>query len=139
MASSNLHALSNNYEDVRLVSLKSWKRANEISPRDSSGPYTVMQEGYDPQDAKSERDEFLLGKSGEWVSVGVFYKLPTELRRQEFIFGTAAEVIGLLETLTGNAKIYRKGTVLEEPEPGVTDDLNQAFQQSKGDTDLPKA
>jgi len=131
MNQSTLHSITNDYQDVRLVSLKGWKRANEVSPRDNGGPYVVIQEGYDPEDLKMDYDEFLLGKSGEWITVGVFYRLPADLRVQEFVFGTAAEVIGLMENLTGRAEVYGKGDSLMPQEPVATDDLSQIFQQSK--------
>jgi len=131
MDQSTLHSITNDYQDVRLVSLKGWKRANEVSPRDNSGPYVVVQEGYDPEDLRMDYDEFLLGKSGVWISVGIFYRLPADLRVQEFIFGTAAEVIGLMEDLTGKAEVYGKGDSLMPREPVAPDDLSQIFQQSK--------
>ena len=131
MDQSTLHSITNDYQDVRLVSLKGWKRANEVSPSDNGGPYVVVQEGYDPEDLRMDYDEFLLGKSGVWISVGVFYRLPADLRVQEFIFGTAAEVIGLMEDLTGKAEVYGKGDSLMPREAVTPDDLSQIFQQSK--------
>lgn len=131
MDQSTIRSITNDYQDVRLVSLKGWKRANEVSPRDNGGPYVVMQEGYDPEDFKMDYDEFLLGKSGEWISVAVFYRLPADLRLQEFVFGTAAEVIRLMENLTGSAEVYGKGDTLTPQEPDAPDDLSQIFQQSK--------
>jgi len=132
MDQSTLRSITNDYQDVRLVSLKGWKRANEISPRDTGGPYVVLQEGYDPEDPKMDYDEFLLGKSCEWISIGVFFRLPADLRVQEFVFGTAAEVMGLMENLTGKARIYRKGEALAAPEAGGPDELSQVIQQNKG-------
>ncbi len=44
----NLRTITNNFLDVRLLSLASWHLAHEISPRDHGGPYVVLQEGYDP-------------------------------------------------------------------------------------------
>ena len=131
MDQSHLRAISNDYQDVKLVSLKGWQRADEILPRDAGGPYVVLQEAYDPDDLKTEYDEFLLGKSGEWVSVGVFFRLPADLRVQEFVFGTAAEVIELMENLPEKARIYRKGECLTAPESDFPDDLGQVFQENK--------
>lgn len=103
-----------------------------IEPRDSGGPYVVVQEGYDPQDFKMRLDEFMLGGSGEWLTVGQFFKLPQEVRQREFIFGTAAEVIALLERLPADAVIIRRGDehmpVVEQPEE---DDLNTAVAEAK--------
>ena len=137
MNQSTIHSITNDYQDVRLVSLKGWKRADEVSPRDNGGPYVVIQEGYDPEDLQMDYDEFLLGKSGEWITVGVFYRLPADLRVQEFVFGTAAEVIGLMENLTGRAEVYGKGDSLMPQEPVAQDDLSQIFQQRKGQKTLP--
>lgn len=127
---SKLHSISNNYQDVRLVSLKDWRNAAEISPRDQGGPYVVIQEGYDPADLKMTPDEFILGKSGEWISTSVFFKLPTDLRRQEFVFGTAAEVIQLLEGLPTKAKTVRKDAPLQAQEP-PDDDLSAVLRKAK--------
>jgi hypothetical protein len=131
MDQSNIRSITNDYQDVRLVSLKTWERAIEVSLRDNDGPYVVLQEGYDPQDLKMSYDEFLLGKSGEWVSVSVFYRLPDDMRVQEFIFATAAEVIGLMEKLTGKAEVYCKDHSLLPQERDAPDDLSQIFRKAK--------
>jgi hypothetical protein len=126
---SNLRAITNNYQDVRLVSLRKWKHAHEIEPRDQGGPYVVLQEGYDSQEIAPSGDEFLLGKSGVWLPVGLFHKMPTEERRKEFVFGRAVEVVELLEGLVGKVKIVRKGTELAET-PLEGDDLAAAFHEA---------
>jgi hypothetical protein len=90
MANLNLRNITNSFQDVRLASLASWSKANEITPRDRGGPYVVTQEGYDPEDLKVIPDEFVLGRSGKWLSIGLFYRMPVAERRAEFIFGTAA-------------------------------------------------
>ena len=131
MDQSHLRAISNDYQDVKLVSLKGWQRADEILPRDAGGPYVVLQEAYDSDDLKTEYDEFLLGKSGEWVSIAIFFRLPADLRVQEFVFGTAAEVIELMENLPEKAHIYRKGESLAAAELDASDDLGNIFQQNK--------
>src|SRR5580765_2622373 len=89
MSNLNLRNITNSFLDVRLVSLKSWRQANEISPRDKGGPYVVLQEGYDAQDLTMTPDEFVLGRSGKWLSLGYFFKMPVAERREEFVFGTA--------------------------------------------------
>lgn len=107
MSNQNLRNLTNSFQDVRLVSLATWRQAAEISPRDRGGPYVVMQEGYDPEDTKMIADEFVLGRSGQWLSLGQFYQLPVPERRAEFIFGTAAEVMqmmGALPPQSGHAR-----------------------------------
>lgn len=125
---SQLRSITNSYQDVRLLSLKEWKRAAEIEPRDQGGPYMVSQEGYDPEIAKPRRDEFVLGKSGEWVRLSLFFQLPGEVRREEFVFGMAAEVMQLMDSLPSTVRLVRSGEELvalvnSEPEQ---DDLTEA-------------
>lgn len=105
----NLRNITNSFLDVRLVSLSSWRQANEITPRDRGGPYAVLQEGYDPDDPKLIAEEFVLGRSGRWLSLGLFYKMPVPERRAEFIFGTAAEVMRMMEKLPPKPAIVRPG------------------------------
>jgi hypothetical protein len=107
MSNLNLHNITNDLQDVRLVSLRSWRQANEISPRDHGGPYVVLQEGYDPSDMKMIPTEFLIGRSGKWLPLVHFYKLPVPDRRAEFVFGTAAEVMQMMRDLPSQAAILR--------------------------------
>lgn len=131
MANVNLRNITNSFLDVRLASLASWKQASEISPRDHGGPYVVLQEGYDPEDPKVTADEFVLGRSGKWISLGLFYKLPVPDRRAEYIFGTAAEVIQLMRDLPPKVQILR-GTEGEGKEaPAGTDEMAAAIQTEK--------
>ena len=130
---SQLRSITNSYQDVRLLSLKEWKRAAEIEPRDQGGPYMVSQEGYDPEVAKPRRDEFVLGKSGEWVRLSLFFQLPGEVRREEFVFGMASEVIQLMDSLSSTVRLVRSGEELvalvnSEPEQ---DDLVEAVLAAK--------
>ena len=81
------------------ASLASWKQASEFSPGDRGGPYVVLQDGYDPEDPKVIADEFVLGRSGKWLSLGLFYRMPVPERRAEFVFGTAAEVMEMIRNL----------------------------------------
>ena len=46
MANVNLRNITNSFQDARLVSLASWRQANQIVPYDHGGPYLVVQEGY---------------------------------------------------------------------------------------------
>lgn len=135
MDSSKLRAISNDYRNVRLVSLRDWKHASEVEPHDPGGPYIVVQEGYDPNDMTMSYDEFLIGRSGAWVTMGVFLKLPRELRRQEFVFGTAAGVIGLLESLTGTLRIITKPEHLtaNATEEETPDELAEAVRTTKSE------
>jgi hypothetical protein len=113
MSNLNLRSITNHFQDVRLVSLSSWSRAKEIEPRDNGGPYVVIQEGYDPADLLVRADEFVLGRSGKWLSVGHFYRLPVAERRAEFVFGTAAEVMKIMGELPGKPVIM--GREAKEP------------------------
>jgi hypothetical protein len=128
----NLHNITNSFLDVRLISLKSWQRANEIIPRDNGGPYVVLQEGYDPEDLTMTPDEFVLGRSGKWLPLGFFFKLPVPVRREEFVFGTAAEVMRMLSELSANVAILSHPTDLAEAASISTDDeMAAAFQAER--------
>jgi hypothetical protein len=132
MSNLNLRNITNSFQDVRLASLASWSRANEITPRDRGGPYVVTQEGYDPEDLKVIPDEFVLGRSGKWISLGLFYKLPVTERRAQYVFGTAAEVMQTLQNLPSKAQVVRPGTPLETAPPGAeVDDMAAALQAGK--------
>jgi hypothetical protein len=121
MSIANLRSITNHFLDVRLVSLASWRQANEILPRDRGGPYVVLQEGYDPEDLKMIPDEFVLGRSGKWLSLGYFFRMPVPERRAEFVFGTAAEAV-----------IFRPGDAAgAAPATAETDEMAAAFQAAK--------
>ncbi len=110
MSNINLRTITNHFQDIRLVTLASWRQANEFEPRDRGGPYVVLQEGYDPEDMKMIPDEFVLGRSGKWLSLGHFYKLPVPDRRAEFIFGTAAEVMKMMSDLPSKVVMHGRPT-----------------------------
>ncbi|NUN92815.1 MAG: hypothetical protein HUU04_03430 [Verrucomicrobiae bacterium] len=103
----DLRALTNAHQDVRLVSLRAWKGADAIARRDEAGPYVIGQEGYDPDDPTLTPGEFLLGKSGAWIRVSDFFRLPAEERRKEFVFGAAAEVIQMMMSLPARPRVLR--------------------------------
>ena len=133
MSNLNLRNITNSFQDVRLASLASWRQASEFNPRDRGGPYVVMQDGYDPEDPKVIADEFVLGRSGKWISVGLFYKLPVAERRAEFVFGTAAEIMEMMGKLPSKAQVIRPGGKPEaEPAPAETDEMAAALQAGKG-------
>ena len=132
MSNANLRNITNSFLDVRLVSLKSWRQANEISPRDSGGPYVVLQEGYDPHDMRMLPDEFVLGRSGKWLSLGHFFKMPVPERRAEFVFGTAAEVMQMMNQLPSKAVMLGHPTTeAGEPAAPADDEMAAAFQSAK--------
>jgi len=109
MSNINLRKISNSFQDVRLESLASLRQADEFTPRDHGGPYVVIQEGYDPEDLTLTPDEFVLGRSGEWLSLSFFFQMPVAERRAEFVFGTAAEVMQIMDNLSSTVTIIRPG------------------------------
>jgi hypothetical protein len=133
MANLNLRNITNSFHDCRLVSLASWRQAAEISPRDRGGPYVVMQEGYDPEDLRMIAEEFVLGRSGKWMSLGMFYKMPVEDRRAEYVFGTAAEVMQMMGNLPSKAQILRPGAGQDAAGgPAADDELAAALKAGRG-------
>jgi len=132
MPNMNLRNITNSFQDVHLVSLASWRQAAEFTPRDRGGPYVVMQEGYDPEDPKVIAEEFVLGRAGKWLSLGLFYKMPVPERRAEFIFGTAAEVMQMMGTLPSKPVIVRPG---DKEQAAATapegDEMAAAFQAGR--------
>ena len=132
MSNLNLRTITNSFQDVRLVSLASWRQANEISPRDHGGPYIVLQEGYDPGDMKMIPTEFVIGRSGKWLALGHFYKLPVADRRTEFVFGTAAEIMQMMSHLPSKVEMF--GEAKTEPAESAVpanDEMAAAFQAAK--------
>jgi hypothetical protein len=132
MSDPNARSLSNNFQDVRLVSLASWSKASEINPRDKGGPYVVTQQGYDPYDPTMTPDEFILGRSGKWLSLGTFYALAVDERRAEFVFGTAAEAMQAVGSLSSRVVILgrREGAVAQPANP-ASDDMAAAIQSGR--------
>ncbi len=128
---ANLRNITNNFHDVRLASLASWRRANEIYPRDHGGPYVVLQEGYDPEDMQLRANEFILGRSGKWLALGHFYQMPIRERREEFVFGTAAEVMKVMGELPAKVSLFRLEGAEEHPEIPADDEMAKALQASK--------
>lgn len=131
MSNLNLRNITNHFLDVSLVSLASWPAAAEINPRDRNGPYVVLQEGYDPEDMKVIADEFVLGRSGKWLSLSHFYRLPVPERRAEFIFGTVAEVMQMMSNLPSRAAILGRATQGEPTPVAPGDEMAAAIQAGK--------
>lgn len=128
----NLRYITNNFHDVRLLSLASWRQAGEIFPRDRGGPYVITQEGYHPDDIKMRADEFILGRSGKWLSLRHFFQLPVPERREEFIFGTAAEVMAMMNDLPGKVSMVGEpGSDETEAAIPENDEMAKAFEKSK--------
>lgn len=110
--------LSNHFSACRLISLAKLKTAAEINPRDTNGPYLILQHGYEPGDPAMRPAEYLLGRSGAWLGTHWFIRMPVPERRKEFIFGTVAEVMELMESLTSKVNVVSgKPDNLEEDTP----------------------
>lgn len=140
MSDPNLRNITNNFLDVRLLSLASWRRANEILPHDRGGPYVITQEGYDPEDMTMKADEFILGRSGKWLSLGYFFRMPIAERRAEFVFGTAAEIMLMMYDLPPKVVMFRE---YDEPQgpSGMPDDdeMAAAFKAAANQSPAGKA
>ena len=126
----NLLNITNQYQDVKLVSLSTWRQANEITPRDHNGPYVVTQEGYDRDDPKVIPDEFILGRSGKWLSLGHFFQIPVADRRSEFVFGTVSEVIQFMSNLPSDVEMLRP-LGKEKSHARPDDEMAKAFQAGR--------
>lgn len=132
MNNPNLHNITNHFQDIRLISLKAWAQANEFEPRDRGGPYVVTQEGYDPSDLTVRADEFVLGRSGKWLSLSLFFGMPVPERRAEFVFGTAAEVMKLMDTLPTKVAIFgREELPASSPAAKEPDEMAAAIKAGK--------
>lgn len=105
--------LSNDVSVARLISLTKLEVAIEIEPRDPHGPYVILQTGYVPGDLRMNAADYLLGRSGEWLALHWFLRLPVPDRNDEFVFGTVAEAMIVLEELTAEVVVI---TGLEEVE-----------------------
>jgi len=139
MSLADVRRITNDFQDARLVSLRKWSAASAISPRDAGGPYVVCQEGYDPQDLQMMPDEFLLGRSGAWLSTRFFFQLPVDERRKEYVFGTAAEVALLMRDLPPKPVILRPGETPAEAAPSEGDEMKATFEAARTGTSAPAA
>jgi len=132
MSNINLRNITNSFRDVRLGSLASWSRAGEFNPHDLGGPYVVTQVGYDPDDAKLTPDEFILRRSGEWLSLSFFFQL-LEPDRAEFVFRTAAEVMLIMSGLPSKVQITRPCAEKKAaPAMAEVDETAAVLQKEKG-------
>ena len=131
MSNINLRNISNSFLDVRLGSLSSWSRADEFNLHDPGGPYVVTQEGYDPDDATTTPDEFILCRTGEWLSLSFFFHLP-EPDRSNFVFHTAAEVMEIMNGLPSKVQISRPGAEKKAgPAIAEVDEMAAVLQKEK--------
>lgn len=130
MKPEELRALTNHFLDFRLVSLKSWGLAKDFPNRDAGGPYVIAQEGYAPDDLAMRAREFLLGRSGKWLAVEILLKLPTELRRAEFVFETASEAMQLIQSLPTKAAVWLMAPVAEGNPASDADGFEAVFRSA---------
>jgi len=132
MGNENLRNITNSFRDVRLVSLASWRAASEFMPRDRGGPYVVLQDGFDPEDLTITADEFVLGRSGKWLSLSYFYQMSVPERRAEYVFGTAAEVMRMMGDLPSKAELLRPSDKEKQAAPAPeADEMAAALKAGK--------
>jgi hypothetical protein len=126
---ANLKGITNSFQDVRLVSLREWSHAPQLIPCDHGGPYMVGQQGYDPHALPPTPDEFVLSKQGKWLSLGQYFKLPEDVRVREFMFGTAAEVMLLMESLPSKVSMWGQEPATQPDSSSLSeeDSLIQAY------------
>jgi hypothetical protein len=77
-------------------------------------------------------EEFILGRSGKWLSLGHFYKMPVPERRAEFVFGTAAEVINMMKDLPSQAELLRPASAKGPVVPPAADEMAAALPAGQG-------
>ncbi|MEK7953343.1 hypothetical protein [Luteolibacter soli] len=111
------HPLRNDPSAARLISLAKLAMASEIEPRDTHGPYVILQTGYVPGDLTMKAADHLLGRSGEWLSFHWFIRMPAPERRAEFVFGTVSEVMTLLEDLSGPVLVMTADGIVHDAAP----------------------
>jgi hypothetical protein len=120
--------LSNHFSASRLLSLAKHKSASEIPNRDSNGPYIIMQHGYEPGDPSMRGGDYILGRSGAWLGTHWFIRLPVPDRRKEFLFGTVAEVMELMESLTSKVEVIRDKPANISDEAPVDEELRSTIE-----------
>jgi hypothetical protein len=124
------HRLSNHFSACRLISLAKHKLASEFSNRDTNGPYVIMQHGYEPGDPAMRATDFILGRSGAWLGTHWFIRLPVPDRRKEFLFGTVAEVMELMESLTGQVKVICEKPANVAEDAPADEEMEKAIRES---------
>ena len=127
--------LSNDYQDVRLFSLHTWRDAASLQASPGYGPYVVMQTAIDPDNLRSIVEDFILARTGRWLPMDHFRRLPQETRRELFVYSAASEVIEVLRGLLGKPTIERgQPADTNSPSPTHTDasddSLNQAISEA---------
>ncbi|RYD50357.1 MAG: hypothetical protein EOP83_24060 [Verrucomicrobiaceae bacterium] len=111
------HPLRNDPSTARLISLAKLAMASEVEPRDTHGPYVILQTGYIPGDLTMKGADYLLGRSGLWLAFHWFIRMPVPDRRAEFVFGTVNEVMTLLQDLTGSVQVMTPDGIIHDAMP----------------------
>ena len=124
------HRLSNHFSACRLVSLAKHKAASEFPNRDTHGPYVIMQHGYEPGDEAMRPADYILGRSGSWLGTHWFIRLPVPERRKEFIFGTVAEVMELMESLTSKVEVVSDKPANVNDDTPVDEEMQKAIAET---------
>lgn len=135
MKPETARTLSNDYQDVRLFSLHTWRDAASLQASPGHGPYVVMQTAIDPDNLRTVVEDFILGRTGRWLPMDHFRQLPQETRRELFVFSAASEVIEVLRGLLGKPTIERgqpadPNTATPSQTAGSDDSLNQAISEA---------
>ncbi len=121
MDRSTARNLSNDFQAVRLYSLRRWPDAAWYAPPESGGPYVIMQVAIDPEDLGADIDEFVLGRDGRWRPLALFFRLPWPRRDELFLFSTAAEAIAVMQGLAPRPVVDRTVPAEVAPEPPDAD------------------
>ena len=122
--------LSNHFSACRLVSLAKLKAASEFLNRDTNGPYVIMQHGYEPGDPTLRAGDYILGRSGAWLGTHWFIRMPVPERRKEFLFGTLAEVMELMESLTSKVEVIRDKPANVREDAPPDEEMQKAIEES---------
>jgi len=109
------HMLTNDFQAVRLYSLRTWPDAAWYAPPETSGPYIVLQTAIDPETPGVDIDEFILKRDGHWLPLAVFFQSDWDYRNASCFFPTAADAILVMQTLTGRPVIDRSIQVTTPP------------------------
>jgi hypothetical protein len=120
--------LSNHSSACRVISLAKAKLASEFPGRDKNGPYVIRQTGYEPGDTTMRAGDYLLGRSGAWLGMHWFIRLPVPERRKEFIFDTLGEAMEVLGELTSKVEVIREKPASASDEAPEDDEIKQAIE-----------
>jgi len=131
MNAETTHVLSNDFQAVRLFSLHTWPDATHFQEIPGQGPYVVIQTGVDPESLTPTVEDFILGRMGRWLPMYLFHQLAKDLRREQFIFSGAAEVIEVLQGLIGKPRIERGTQTKSDPlSPEDQDPFEHAIREA---------